>query len=753
MTNVFETKQPCEGIHEAGAVGEGEVGTQELLDRISLLNGLLRDRDNTIQSVREGDIDAVLLDTDAGDYQLYTLQSIDRPFQAFVKQMREGAVTLNKDGIIVYGNASLADMLGVTEGHIIGQPLQRFLVPGDVPIFVQMLDQAEHGGSRSEFTLSSDNADEIPVYISLNFLRHTENATLLCGVVTDLSEQKSHLREMVEANANLVALAADLKQARDVAEQANEAKTQFLTGISHELRTPLNGILGYTQLLRLDEGLNASHMAKIDAMADAGTHLLEMINGVLNLSEIEADHVKVVKSLTNLRNIADACLDLVRPTATEKGLLLNLSVAHSVPLQILADPVRLRQVLLNLLGNAVKFTEQGSVDLRLQADGTRLRIEVIDTGCGIPVDQQHRLFREFERLSTGAAGRIEGAGLGLALSARLAVVMGGCVGYDGNPGGGSIFWLELPLSSTDGAPVPVPNPEPLQHVAAPTNPLRVLVVDDIAMNRDVADAFLRVAGHLVVCASDGREALTAVSAEDFDIVLMDVRMPEMDGLEATRRIRALKGPRGGVPILALTAQAFSGQVEECLKAGMDDHLGKPLTLNLLLDTVRRVAAAGRRAPVDVPASMIVPVGPTPTLEPVVLNCVMFKATAAALTQEAVAVYLAELVSQCQALLRGLSALGRSTNKAALGDAAHALAGSAGLFGFEQLAAAGRHFDDAAQKDVEELPALAKSFCAVMETALEEMHRAMVVGSEPRRTAAGAGSAPSPATTLPPIMAT
>jgi PAS domain S-box-containing protein len=730
MASPLETRSLQETTQiSAKSSDERQLDTQVLLDRIAVLDGLLQDRDNMLRSIRDGDIDAVLLNTDAGDYQLYTLQNIDHPFQAFVQQMREGAMTLKTDGTIVYGNSSLAAMLGFPEEEIIGQQLQRFLVPTDVPLFGQMLNQTERRGTRNEFTVSSRYGNETSVYISLNFLRHSENATLLCGVVTDLSEQKSHLREMTETNANLVALAADLKRARDVAELANRAKTEFLTSVSHELRTPLNGILGYAQLLRLDEGLNASHLAKVDAMSDAGTHLLHMINGVLSLSEIEANHAGIREALTNVENIAGACLDLVRPTAAAKHLAVTLAMAPNVPSHIMVDPTRLRQVLLNLIGNAVKFTEKGSVELRLQMEkaGSCLRIEVADTGRGIPVDQQHRLFQEFERLSADVSGRIEGAGLGLSLSARLVAVMGGSIGYEDNPSGGSIFWLELPVSTKTAAPR-VPDRAAVQAVDASLKPLRVLLVDDIAMNRDVADAFLRVAGHSVVCAEGGREALAAIASEDFDIILMDVRMPGMDGLEATRRIRALEGSRGRVPIVALTAQAFSGQVEECLKAGMDDHLGKPLSLGLLLETVRRVAAAGRtaRAPECPPLSA--PVGPKPSLEPVVLNYTTFKTTAAVLTQEAVTLYLSELVLRCEALLGGLRAPGGGAVEV-LGEAAHALAGSAGMFGFEHLAATGRCFDHAIRKRSEELPVLAESFCAALETALEAMRRAPVVEVE------------------------
>lgn len=701
--------------------------TARLLDHIASLEGQLQEKDDVLEAIRSGDVDTVVVKKHTDGVQLYSLQSIDHPYRAFVQQIREGAVTLSEDGTMLYGNLGLATMLGISEEQVIGRQLQSFLRPQDTALLHQMLDQARHGGCRNELTLLSAEGNTVPVYVSFNFLRQGEDAIILCGIVTDLSEQKNHLKEMTEANTSLLSLAADLKRARDVAERANQAKTHFLTGVSHELRTPLNGILGYAQLLRVDAGLSVTHLAKVDAMMDAGTHLLHLISCVLDLSEIEAGHMMLQTTVIGLRRFASSCLELIRPMAAAKQLVLSLAVASNVPADILADPTRVRQVLFNLLGNAVKFTDQGAIELRLRSvtDGARLRIEVVDTGRGVPADQQHRLFQEFERLSTETTGPIEGAGLGLALSARVAALMGGQIGYDNNPGGGSIFWLELPVVA-NAAATPVWEAEDVPPAPASPRPLHVLVVDDIAMNRDIARSFLCVAGHRVVCVEGGREAVAAVAADDFDVVLMDIRMPEMDGLEATRRVRALEGPRGRVPIVALTAQAFSGQVEECREAGMDGHLGKPLALAVLLDTVERVAAAGQVANDEVSgAFMLAPIPGVSALavEQPVINSALFAATAAVLSPEAVASYLRTLVEQGETLLHALRAPGAlvATGQA-LAEAAHALAGSAGMFGFERLAATGRQFERAVQTSAAEAPVFATSLGGALQTALEEMRR-------------------------------
>ncbi len=237
----------------------------------------------------------------------------------------------------------------------------------------------------------------------------------------------------------------ELAQARDAAEAASRAKSRFLSSMSHELRTPLNVILGFAQVLSLDPGLRETQREQLDAMQTAGRHLLDMISGILDFSRIEAGQLDLNPSITPLRPLLAECLEMVGPTAAARGLALAMEVAPDAPLAARLDPLRLRQILINLLGNAVKFTSAGSVTLRLLAAGPdRLRLEVADTGRGIPPDLRDRLFRDFERLSRGDA-TVQGSGLGLAISARLATLMGGRLDHADNAGGGSLFWLELPL--------------------------------------------------------------------------------------------------------------------------------------------------------------------------------------------------------------------------------------------------------------------------------------------------------------------
>ncbi len=513
-----------------------------------------------------------------------------------------------------------------------------------------------------------------------------------------------------------------LAQALEKAAQANRARSRFLAGMSHELRTPLNGILGYAQLLHIEGGLTDTQATRVDAMLGAGKHLLQMITCVLDLSEIEADRLEVAAVELDLWAVAEACMDLIRPAAEAKGLALSISAEPGTPRTLVADATRLRQILLNLLGNAAKFTGHGAITLHLRhsTDAAALRIEVADTGPGITDEQCQRLFMDFERLDTEGTRAVEGAGLGLALSYRLAEVMGGRLGHDNNPGGGSLFWLELPLDTIATAiPGLTLAANGLDDAPAflPLRPLQILVVDDVLMNREIAAGFLRTANHTVICVEGGAEAVVAVASTDFDLVLMDVRMPEMDGLEATRRIRAIEGKRGKLPILALTAHAFTEHVADCRRAGMDGHLAKPFDLSNLLEAVARTLAAGNVSDEEpkVGGNEAATVAPgvaalaAPVIDPEqpVLDTRTFKQTAGFLKPESVVDYLQTIATLGQNLLGMLNATDALLHDGdALAATAHTLAGSAGMFGFGRVSAKARLFERAVLAGSADGPALA-----------------------------------------------
>ena len=502
-------------------------------------------------------------------------------------------VEYGADGRCSYISPACERLMGYRPDELIGAAIGDHIHPDDRPARQTNLAEIRRSGAAPPlmYRLRRKTGDYTWVEGQMQPLGRTDGVLLTVrdAALRHMAEERlvKSNHDLKTANIDLKRLTDNLTGARDQAERANQAKSRFLAGMSHELRTPLNGILGYAHLLRMEADLPPHQAARVDAMLGAGKHLLSMINEVLDLSEIEAGHAELRLDRIDPSDLGQTCIDLIGPLATAKRLQLGYEVAPDVPGTMATDATRLRQVLLNLLGNAVKFTNTGRIDLRLGCtpDGAGLRFAVVDTGPGIPSDKCHRLFQEFERVNPAADANVEGAGLGLALSARIAHLLGGTIGYRDNPAGGSVFSLDLPLAaSTATTAHRTATITPQQR---PGHGLRILVVDDQPMNREIASAFLRHSGHVAMCAENAQAGIAAAEANDFDLILMDVQMPGIDGLEATRRIRALPGPRANVPIVALTAQAFAAQVQACLQAGMNGHLGKPFTPAQLQDAVTR----------------------------------------------------------------------------------------------------------------------------------------------------------------------
>ncbi|WP_431268444.1 response regulator [Dankookia sp. P2] len=377
---------------------------------------------------------------------------------------------------------------------------------------------------------------------------------------------------------------AVLAAARDAAAAASAGKSRFLARMSHELRTPLNGVLGIAEALARDPGLGPRQREQAATLERAGRHLLAIVNDALDLARVEAGRLALAPAPVRLRRLLEEALELIQPAAAAKRIRLRLDLDPGLPEGVLADSLRLRQVLLNLLGNAVESTpEHGRVLLCAAPAGPGLlRLAVEDSGPGIPEALRPRLFDEFAQ---GPQSEV-GAGLGLAISAALARAMGGSLDHAPGPGGqGSRFALTVPLA--EAAPPPAPPAAPAPELP---RPLRLLVVDDARVNREVVRALLRPEGHLVEEAASGGDAIAALRRGPLpDLVLMDLNMPGMDGLEATAAIRALDGPARRVPIIALTGDAMPEAVAAGRAAGMDGHLTKPLQRALLLAELARLA--------------------------------------------------------------------------------------------------------------------------------------------------------------------
>ena len=452
----------------------------------------------------------------------------------------------------------------------------------------------------------------------------------------------------------------------EAAERQNQEKSRYLTMLSHELRTPLHGVLGYADQLLRDGRLNVAQAHQVGEIVRSAKHMRDVVNVVLDYARVEALGPALHIRQIDVRRLAEECLAFVEPSARARGLETRIAVTPGAPAQFMTSELQLRQILINLLSNAVKYTPRGSVQLRLLGGKEHLTIEVADTGIGIPEDQRHHLFNEYERFGAERTS-IEGTGLGLAIAHRLARRMGGQMGHRDNPGGGSVFWLKLPAAKL-GEPEAVPAPTE----TAPVARLGILVVDDSDVNREVAQEFLRAAGHDAIGTCDGREAVRLAASRDFDLILMDMRMPGLNGLDATRQIRMLDGPRGRVPIVAVTANALDEHAEACRLAGMSGHLAKPFTQTELLAVVARAVARSQNTPGR---------GET-NVDGDCLNQLV-----TAMGSDAVARLLDCLASRIETLLRHLEDRDRLASLEVIRELAHELKGSAGALGFTGLSAA------------------------------------------------------------------
>lgn len=354
-----------------------------------------------------------------------------------------------------------------------------------------------------------------------------------------------------------------------------EQRSQILAVMAHEICTPLNGLIGFAELL-CEADLPAEQKAQSNTVLQSGQVLLAVVNDVLDLAKLESGKVSLEMIIFSPAEVLRQSLTLCQALSAEKGLLMEIDLAPSVPAWARGDPTRLRQIVGNLLNNAVKFTDRGTITLRARTvssepDGrARLRVEVQDTGIGIPIDAQPRLFTMFEQADQGTSRRFGGTGLGLAICRRLVNAMGGEIGLESQPGAGSLFWFEVALGAAT-APALAEAPP----VALAGRALSVLVADDTATNRALLRVYLTSAGHRVTLVDDGVAAVSAAADRPYDLILMDVNMPNMDGLEAARRIRA-GGPNARTVILAVSAGVSKDEQRSTLEAGMDGNLSKPL---------------------------------------------------------------------------------------------------------------------------------------------------------------------------------
>ncbi|USQ94712.1 MASE1 domain-containing protein [Caulobacter sp. RL271] len=383
------------------------------------------------------------------------------------------------------------------------------------------------------------------------------------------------------------------RAARSRALAATEAKTEFLATMSHEIRTPLNSVLGFAQLLATRQDLPPDVRRQVNLIDSAGAALLTVVNDILDFSRVETGQIELLPQPTSAAALLRDTVAIMAPEARAKGLSLDVEIIDPVDALHDLDADRLRQVLINLLNNAVKFTEEGRIDARLIVEPgdveDRLRFEIIDTGVGIDLDKQSLLFQRFSQADSSVSRLHGGAGLGLAICRALVEVMGGRIGADSVPGRGSCFWVEL--SAPTAEPIVVPE----RPKASAPGAAKVLIVDDHPVNLEIGEALLTLVGCEVDVAENGKQAVEKATSGRYDVILMDIHMPQMDGLQATRAIKALRGEAGKVPIIAMSADALPRQVERCYAAGMVDHIAKPIQRDVLYAKVERWMNHGRGA--------------------------------------------------------------------------------------------------------------------------------------------------------------
>jgi signal transduction histidine kinase/CheY-like chemotaxis protein len=489
-----------------------------------------------------------------------------------------------------------------------------------------------------------------------------------------------------EAEARRLAVAAE--EARRLAEAAASSRSMFLAAMSHEIRTPLTGVLGMIDLLA-DEALTDRQAHYLRSIRTSGRHLLSVVNEILDYSRIEADGLVLEDIDFTLEELVEQLRSILGPQAADRGLRLDFDLPDG-PLPVLrGDPTRLRQVLVNLIGNGLKFTSKGGVRLEVRLGqageaGWRVTFMVADTGIGIPEERQAKLFKPFSQAEISTSRHYGGTGLGLAICGRLIAAMGGQITLDSIPGKGSNFHVEVPLGAGAARAAASAAPEAAPGAA----PLDVLVAEDVAVNRDLLQTVLARHGHRVEFAENGAQALAKLEERAFDVVLMDVQMPVMDGIEATRRIRAGAGAACQVPILGLTANVMAEERQRCLAAGMNQVLSKPFVWPELLAALGGIggpASGPAEVPKDEPAADLIDAGLLAKLQ-------------AAAGPERFTQFLQNAIQTAVTIYAEM--LDRHDDPQHLAGLAHRLAGSAPSFGLAGIGRLARELEGQSRERLE-----------------------------------------------------
>ncbi len=579
------------------------------------------------------------------------------------------------DGSFTYLNPAFRELTGWEPADWLGQPFTSLSLPDDSSVAIASIHQVLLGETSRTFKLrirTRSGEDRSAEFIVRPQIHHGE-VTHILGIARDNTHHDKTER--------------DLRAAKETAEAASREKSEFLANMSHEIRTPMNGIIGMSGLL-LETELDDQQLDYVETIRSSCDTLLTLINDILDFSKIESGKLELEYQPFRLRECVDSCVDLVGARAAEKGLELKVTEYGEVPEEVIGDVTRVRQILVNLLSNSVKFTENGSVEVLLTAhkpQGTRYEIEfaVRDTGVGIPADRIDYIFESFSQADASTTRRYGGTGLGLAISKHLAELMGGRIWVDSELGQGSIFYFTVKAGSISAE---AQTSHPLDRASSGIDrglaqklPLRILVADDSVVNQKVARLLLERMGYRADLAANGLEVLEALQRQSYDLVLMDVQMPELDGLETTKKIVAETSPADRPRIIAVTAGAMRGDRERCLAAGMDDYVSKPVQASELQ------AALMRTGGLSAPSREGLRSEPEMTTEDDNGINLGVLADLRRLRPQVISGLVDNFLSSAADRLEAIRAAVGNGDKQALEQAAHSLKGSCGTLGAARMA--------------------------------------------------------------------
>ena len=501
-----------------------------------------------------------------------------------LRSVSECVVVTDMQDTILFVNEAFQETYGYSEEELLGKDIDIIRSKNNPEeVTSQILPTTlKEGRWKGEVLNKRRGGGEFPISLSTSVVRNEKHEPIaLIGVSVDITERKHAERRLMEA--------------LEAAEAAAKAKSDFLATMSHEIRTPMNGVIGMTELLQHTE-LNAKQREFVVTIQTCGENLLTIIDDILYFSKLDSGRIELDPQPTDSRKAVREVVALLSPRVEAKLLKLSFVVDEEVPPLVLMDVTRFKQILINLVGNGIKFTEFGEVFVHLSwgkalPEGFELRCAVKDTGLGIPANKLDRLFKAFSQVDTSISRRFGGTGLGLAISTGLVQLMGGQIGVNSGAGMGSTFTFTIPAEAVKVAQV---EEQPVYRVdrnLAARIPLRILVAEDNPVNRRLILHVLNQFGYAAEVAEDGNQAVDAVTQNTFDLVFLDVHMPELDGLQAARRINELL-PNGRPRLIAVTADAMVGDREKCLDAGMDDYIRKPIRSEDLQRTIERWGVLG-----------------------------------------------------------------------------------------------------------------------------------------------------------------